>query len=276
MLANAVAHLRGPSSAPCIAAMATRFMWWPCIICRPPCEAHARQDPFLPEPEAGLRRASRTTGRSSTSPTSRSTAGYLEATQRGCRVEPAAFARCLAFRCSRTSADRRHRHLSPGGPPVHRQADRAGAELRRQAVIAIENTRLLNELREFACSNRPPPPEVLQVISSLARRVGAGVPGHAGERDAVSARPILEPCSCGDGESFCAARPWSMRHRLRRIQQRRGPFRPAPGPSSIARADRSCRRYPDGAPSSPPIAVAAPARRRCARSSPCRCSRTTS
>ena len=28
-------------------------------------------------------------------------------------------------------ADRRHRHLPPGGPPVHRQADRAGAELRR-------------------------------------------------------------------------------------------------------------------------------------------------
>ncbi len=27
--------------------------------------------------------------------------------------------------------DRRHRHLSPGSPPVHRQADRAGAELRR-------------------------------------------------------------------------------------------------------------------------------------------------
>ena len=40
--------------------------------------------------------------------------------------------------------------IPTGSSSLHRQADRTGHELRQPAVIAIENARLLNELREVA------------------------------------------------------------------------------------------------------------------------------
>ena len=55
-------------------------------------------------------------------------------------------------------ADRRDRHLPPGGPAVHRQADRAGQNFRHPGRHRHREHAAAQRAARIVCSSRPPPP----------------------------------------------------------------------------------------------------------------------
>ena len=181
------------------------------------------------------------------------------------------------------------RHLPPGGPAVHRQADRAGAELRRpgrhrhREHAAAQRTAPAHRRSQRIAGAADRDREVLKVISSSPGELAAGVRRHAGECHAHLRGQVRHICCCAratlSGSSRCTAHrrptrtmavasPSSTRHDNRHCRSAASRSQ-APSRSPICGRPRLSRaRSPYGG-----AASRSPAR---GRSSPSRCSRTTS
>ena len=186
-------------------------------------------------------------------------------------------------------AGRRHHHLPPGGAAVHRQADRAGAELRRAGR---------HRHREHAAAQRTAPAHRRshRVAGAadrdsrgaaghlqLARRAGAGVRGHAGERDAHLRRQVRQSVRCARATASASRRCTARRRATPRCSQRAAVVRRRPEHAAWPRIAQTQA----GRPHRRSAQRSALPRRRADRvagvevggartCSPCRCSRTTS
>ena len=193
----------------------------------------------------------------------------------------------LASQCSRTDgADWRDYHLPPGSPAVHRQADRAGQELRRPGR---------DRHREHAAAQRAAPAHRRSYrVAGAADRDLRGAQGHlklAGRAGAgvqamlENATRICEAssaiCYLCDGDAFRAVAPCTTRRprspecgaRTPSVRRRTTAWAASPNKQVVHIADIMAERslYREATRrSSPASSLATHA------CSPCRCSRTTS
>ena len=122
--------------------------------------------------------------------------------------------------------------------PFTRQADRTGQNFAAQAVIAIENTRLLNELRQRTddlsefLEQQTATSEVLKVFQ--ARPVSCSrFPGHVAKRDTVCEAKFGMLFRC-EGDQYRFETAYNTPPALTEIQRQRGPFRSTMGGCSTA------------------------------------------
>ena len=114
-----------------------------------------------------------------------------------------------ARRCDDWHVERR---TAPSGGPLRQGSGNCCIPSPHQAVIAIENTRLLNELRQRtddlteSLEQQTATSEVLKVISSSPGELAAGVPGNAGKRRAHLRARISARCYLREGDAFRSCR----------------------------------------------------------------------
>ena len=102
--------------------------------------------------------------------------------------------------------DRRPHTLQARSPSLHDKQIELVKNFAAQAVIAIENTRLLNELRD-SLERQTATSEVLQVISKFARRLAARIRSNAGERVRICEANfgVLDLCRTASVSHSCGA-----------------------------------------------------------------------